>query len=118
MYIDHARVSDPASSDRTVKSIVRDNSLATIILNFAYHKYMTDTGADYTPEFCDTELWEHAEASTFRRFQRNVLARARGRLVNEGLLKPVGPAMYKGQSLETYRLTQQGRELWEARNAR
>lgn len=113
MYTDHARVSDPASSDRTVKSIVSDNSLAAIILNFAYHKYMTDTGA-----FCDTELWEHAEASTGRRFQRNVLARARGRLVNEGLLKPVGPAMYKGVSLETCRLTQQGRELWEARNAR
>lgn len=116
MYVDHARVSDPQSSDRTVKSIVRDTSLAAIILAFAYRLYMTDTNFDYRPEFCDTELWEHAEASTGRRFQRNVLARARGRLVNDGLLKPIGPAMYKGVSLETYRLTQQGREMWEARN--
>ncbi|HRA86088.1 MAG TPA: hypothetical protein PLT40_17265 [Ilumatobacteraceae bacterium] len=105
---DHARRSDPASSDRTVKSIVKDGALADLILKAMHHRvvywYLYETEpSDHA--VCDTYLWERLEARTGRRLQRNVIARARGRLVTDGLLVGVGARDYNGQELEHYVLT-------------
>jgi len=94
----NARMGDPASSHRTVKSIVKDNSLAALILDYATRRAM----ATCHGEFNDTQLWQALEAQTGRRFQRNVLARARGRLVKDGLLVHVGPRTWMSEDLEHY----------------
>lgn len=102
---DHARRGDPRSSDRTVKSIVKDGSLAALILKAA-DWHLANVGwewADFTDQaFCDTWLWEWIEQFTGRRHQRNVIARARGRLVDDGVLVGVGERNYNGVMLEHY----------------
>jgi hypothetical protein len=79
---DHARMGDPVSSDRTVKSIVADKTLAGAIMRAA-----TDM---HPVPFDDTDLLFWIEHDTDRRQQRNVIARARGRLESDGLLVRVG----------------------------
>lgn len=101
---DHARRSDPASSDRTVKSIVRDQTLAELIIRAAYFKEANSQLYRYDAPFCDTWLWQWIEDFTGRRHQRNVIARARGRLVDDGILEGVGPRPYEGVMLEHYKV--------------
>ncbi len=77
---DHARMSDPVSSHHTVHSIVHEpitTGYAADIL-----AVMRDGGM-----WCDTGLWVSLEQRTGRRLQRNVIARARGRLVRDGLVE-------------------------------
>jgi hypothetical protein len=80
---DHARTSDPVSSDETVKSIVADVGYAELVMTAA-------RGLGPGVQFDDTDLWRMIEAMTDRRHQRNVIARARGRLERDGHIVRVG----------------------------
>lgn len=104
--IDHARRTDPRSSDRTVKSIVKDGSLAALVLDAAasLEAAAVQCGAGDDPCFNDTELWLKIEMTTRRRHQRNVIARTRGLLMGEGRIVAVGPRDFEGRELEHYRL--------------
>lgn len=100
--VDHARFRDPPSSDRTVKSILMDATLAQLILDFAEGQgNRSPSGRAF---WNDTELWAWIEERCGRRRQRNVIARARGRLVALGLLVEVGQYDYDGFPLEHYSL--------------
>lgn len=94
---DHARIGDPASSHRTVISIAGDVPLKELVLEAVRCKEHHDI-----PQCNDTWLWEWLESITGRRFQRNVLARARNRLVRDGVLVGVGAYEYKGKFIEHY----------------
>ena len=72
----HARRSDPASSDRTVRSIAKDGSLRAEVWAAARSFF----GARFT----DTELRDRLESRTARRWERNVVARTRGLLELDG----------------------------------
>jgi len=100
---DHARFTDPRSSERTVRAIVVDVSYAELIMRHAEH--VTSSSPTGRAWFTDTELWRACEAMCDgRRFQRNVIARARGRMVKHGLLVPVGEHDFEGVRLEHYAL--------------
>lgn len=72
----HARRSDPVQSHAAVAGVVADTSLAGLILwACAYHNPEREP-------LTDDDVLELMEARTGRRFQRNVIARARGRLMN------------------------------------
>lgn len=78
-----ARTSDPVQSHITAASIVKDGSLKALILDAVsgrWYKFHPVT---------DDEVWERIEAYTGRRFQRNVIAKARIRMMREGLLMQV-----------------------------
>ena len=98
---DHARFTDPLSSELTVRSIVRDGSLAALILDYADDMQRQSPGRAF---WNDSELWAALEARTGRRFQRNVLAKARHRLVKLGLLVDVGQHDHLGVDLEHFAL--------------
>ena len=76
----HARLSDPVSSEYTVASIGRDTSLRRLVMNAVIECY--EPGGCVT----DDVVLTHIELRQQRRFQRNVLARTRGLLENEGWL--------------------------------
>jgi len=95
---DHARMGDPVSSDRAVKSIVADKTLAGRI--------MAAAGELHPVYFDDTDLLEWIESDTEQRQQRNVIARARGRLEANGLLVRVG--MRQRSARETVHFTLPG----------
>ena len=79
---DHARMSDPVSSDIAVKAIVANTRLADQIMAAA---------RSFNPvAFDDTDLLFVVEEATGRRQQRNVIARARGRLEQLGELERIG----------------------------
>jgi len=101
---DHARRSDPRSSDRTVTSIVKDPTLADLIVRaFAWRLANTAVLRVRKPSAaCDTWLWQWIEDFTGRRHQRNVIARARGRLVEDGVLVGIGEREYEGVMLNHY----------------
>jgi hypothetical protein len=84
----HARWSDPSSSDFTVKSIAADVRGRELVLAVA---------ATFDQPWCDTELWERTEALTGRRHQRNVLARTRGLMEEDGLIQRVGQWTFRGR---------------------
>lgn len=102
MAVDHARFGDPPSSDLTVKSILMDATLAQLIMHFAEHQ--SERSPSGRAFWNDSELWAALEERTGRRLQRNVLARARGRLVDLGLLVAVGQHDHLGVQLEHYSL--------------
>ena len=83
----HARRSDPIGSHLTVASLCADVSLATLILT-AVH-IITDEGQPAT----DDDVQDWIEHRTRKRQQRNVLARARGRLERDGELERVEPVI-------------------------
>jgi hypothetical protein len=95
-------MTDPPSSDRTVKSIVVDGFYAQLIMDYAEEQ--TASSPSGRAWFNDTEIWLALEARLGRRLQRNVIARARGRMVELALLVPVGAHDYDGTSLEHYAL--------------
>lgn len=73
---DHARRSDPTQSHLTVASITADTSLAGLIL-WAVHYQNPDNHP-----LTDDDVQDLMEKRMGRRYQRNVIARARGRLMN------------------------------------
>ena len=73
----HARALDPESSHTTVRSIVRDKTLAADILRAVVRIYQDNHGASLTD---DDVLWLLQTSNPERRFQRNVIARSRGLL--------------------------------------
>lgn len=86
----HARLSDPVSSEYTVASIGRDTSLRRLVMNAVIECYEPG-GLQFVGHFicgCVTDdvVLTHIELRQQRRFQRNVLARTRGLLENEGWL--------------------------------
>lgn len=92
----HARMGDPRSSEDTVRSIDADTRLHDLIMWAAgQHGDCTiqgdRTGQDERSLFDDTDLLNRIEDWTGRRFQRNVIARARGRLERGGRIERFGP---------------------------
>lgn len=77
----HARVSDPVQSHITVKSLDEDTSLKGLIYRAIKH---LEHAHDGTIGVTDDEIWQYLEAFTGRRFQRNVIARTRGLMINDG----------------------------------
>lgn len=75
---DHARMGDPTSSDVAVKAIVNNRGLQENVLLAAQSLHPA--------LFDDTDLMMWVELHTQRRQQRNVIARARGRLERDGEL--------------------------------
>jgi hypothetical protein len=86
----HARALDPESSHTTVRSIVKDKTLAADILRAVVRIYRENHGASMTD---DDVLDELIATYPGVRFQRNVIARSRGLL--EPLYIQRGP-MVKG----------------------
>lgn len=80
-----ARLSDPPSSHRAVAAIEANFTLQQNILNAA-----TNLSACGLTEFDDTMLLNVVEGALGRRHQRNVIARARGRMEREGKFLRVG----------------------------
>lgn len=78
----HARRSDPASSHVAVVAIAADAKLADQI-EYAAHRL-------HPTPFDDTDLLELIEEQTGRRQQRNVIARARGLMEQEGRVVRLG----------------------------
>ena len=83
---DHARMSDPVSSHHTVGSSateeIKPGTYAWDILQ--------ELSAAFPWPLCDTCLWHRIEERTGKRLQRNVLARARGRLVRDRMVVEFG----------------------------
>lgn len=92
----HARRTDPVTSDRTVKSIAKDGTLAYYVWTYAFLKRAQEE------PFNDTELTEWIERATCKRQQRNVIARARGLMEDAGLLRQVGIFYHQGRELMHY----------------
>lgn len=93
-----ARRSDPRSSHLTVRSIQRDGSMNKAIFEMivALAQYCTFTIDGRVKEVCwdspvtDDKVWTRLEIATDRRWQRNVIARARGLMESElGLFQRV-----------------------------
>jgi hypothetical protein len=78
----HARISDPVSSELTLASLGRDGSLRQLVIQAVW----AWTCHDNTMSITDDDVLQWVEAHTGRRFQRNVLARTRGLLEEEGWL--------------------------------
>ncbi len=91
--VGHARMGDPRSSESTVRSIDADTDLHELIMDAARVCEEHTLGMDGQPigAFDDTDLWRRVETVTGRRFQRNVIARARGRLERQGRFIRFGP---------------------------
>lgn len=91
-----ARMTDPVQSHQTVKSIDADGALKDQILN----------AADHLGLFTDTMLRAWIEANTSRtRVERGTIARARGRLVRDGLLVELverAPVNERGRQLKLF----------------
>ena len=94
--MNHARRSDPEGSELAVASICADTSYADLIL-WAVHRMDGPT--------TDDDVLALIETRTSRRFQRSVLARARGRLETDGALERIPPVIGRtGRPTVTYRL--------------
>lgn len=89
----HARRSDPLSSHLTVQSIGKDMTLRGRVLAAALSLEMYKNGDAWN----DTELTERVEAMTGQRQQRNVLARTRGLIEQDGLIERVGEWDFNGR---------------------
>lgn len=89
-----ARHTDPSSSHRAVTAIVSDQSLAENI-RAAAHRL-----TQLRPCFDDTDLLMEIEDALGRRQQRNVIARARGRMESDGVFVRVGE-MTNSDGLDT-----------------
>ena len=89
----HARRSDPLSSHLTVQSIGKDTTLRGRVLAAALSLEMYKNGDAWN----DTELTERVEAMTGQRQQRNILARTRGLIEQDGLIERVGEWEFNGR---------------------
>lgn len=83
-----ARRGDPPSSHRAVTAIAADQSLAANIAAAAHRINQCGQVA-----FDDTALLVEIEDALGRRQQRNVIARARGRMEADGMFVRVGERM-------------------------
>jgi hypothetical protein len=94
----HARRTDPVTSDRAVKAIAQDGTLASLIWLHAQCCREADVLMN------DSELTEWMERATCQRQQRNVVARARGLMEDGGLLRQAGVHAYQGRDLMHYEI--------------
>lgn len=83
-----ARHGDSLASQLTLESIAKDLPLREQILQWASRQQGC---------WCDTELWRGLEAVTRHRIQRNVIARARGRIEETGRIVRVGEYTFEGR---------------------
>lgn len=93
---DHARLSDPISSEVAVHAITKNLGLAEQIMLAANRLHPA--------EFDDTDLLDLVESQTGRRQQRNVIARARGRLEKLDDLVRVGIRQRQDRATVHFRL--------------
>jgi hypothetical protein len=78
----YARVTDPVSSQLTVASLGRDTGYRMLVID-AVHRFTCAHSCSVT----DDDVVTHLEQHTRRRHQRNVIARTRGLLEQEGWLE-------------------------------
>lgn len=97
----HARRSDPLSSHLTVQSLGRDTALKARVV-IAAMRLDLDAGHD---EINDTMLTAAIEQATGRRQQRNVIARTRGLLEQDGWFERIGMWPYDGRPTVWFKLT-------------
>lgn len=95
----HARKSDPITSHLALAALGRDTSLKRSIMLAAFQ--LEERRADWN----DTELTERVERITGKRQQRNVIARSRDLMTDEGWFEPVGIFRYGRRELMHWRLT-------------
>lgn len=104
----HARRSDPLSSELTLRSLGRDTTAkARVIQAAARIELQTRQGGGGHRPWTDTELLEEIEHMTNKRWQRNVVARTRGLLVNDGWIEQAGMFTFRGKPHLHFRLTEQ-----------
>ena len=92
-----ARRTDPASSHRAVTAIASDYTLAQNIMGAALRLNQCGQQA-----FDDTDLLCEIEDAIGRRQQRNVIARARGRMESESLFVRVGEQVNREKILTVH----------------
>lgn len=97
----HARRSDPLSSHLTVQSLGKDTALKARVVTAAM-RLSLDHEHD---EINDTMLTMEIERSTGRRQQRNVIARTRGLLEQDGWFERVGLWPFDGRPTVWFKLT-------------
>jgi hypothetical protein len=95
----HARRSDPISSHLTLASLGKDTSLKARVLAAAFR--LEERHAVWN----DTMLTEMVEHTTRQRQQRNVIARTRDLMTDDGWFEGVGLDEYEGRTLMHYKLT-------------
>lgn len=88
MMTAHARRSDPVSSDLTLASLGRDDSLKQRIVAAAMRLEGRSLTADVAP-WCDNELYREMRRHGYEG-QRSVMARSRGLLEQDGWFERVG----------------------------
>lgn len=85
MPVPHARRSDPSPSDVVQASLGKDSNLRRLIYESALTLWL-----HHEERINDTMLWEYMERHFARRFQRNVIARARDIAQDLGFFEGVG----------------------------
>ena len=100
----HARRSDPISSHLTLQSLGKDTALKSRVLLAAMK--LEEQGIN---AWNDTELTAQVELDTRKRQQRNVIARTRDLMTDDGWFEKVGMFDYEGRQLVHCRTTRQGR---------
>lgn len=112
----HARLTDPASSELTLKSLGKDTSLNWRV--FESIMYLSNAGRDVGlfRAVTDDMILTYMEGRYERRFQRNVIARQRGIIRELGWIARAedmpGP---DGRMVVAHVPTDQGVELWRNR---
>lgn len=96
----HARRTDAISSHLALQALGRAQSLKTHVITAAL--ILEDP---FGTCWCDTELTEKIEAITGKRQQRNVIARTRGLLEQDGWIEKVGLFDYDGRPHLHFKLT-------------
>lgn len=94
----HGRKTDPYTSDQALKAIARNGSLMSEIW------WAANDASKKGWCFNDTWLTQRLEQYTGRRYQRNIIARARGLMLEAGLFRVVGPVLYEGRELMHYNI--------------
>jgi hypothetical protein len=100
----HARRSDPVSSHLTLASLGKDTATKSRVLVAAFA--LEIDGHDM---WNDTQLTLKMEQLSGRRHQRNVVARTRDLMTDDGWFEKVGMFDFNGRPLVHCRTTQQAR---------
>lgn len=100
----HARRSDPVSSHLTLASLGKDTALKSRVLAAAFA-----LEADGHDPWNDTQLTERVEHMTRKRQQRNIIARTRDLMTDDGWFEKVGMFDFDGRQLVHCRITLTGR---------
>jgi hypothetical protein len=96
----HARRSDPVSSHLTLASLGKDTALKNRVLAAAF-----ELEANGHSMWNDTQLTEKVERMTGKRQQRNIIARTRDLMTDDGWFEKVGMFDYDGRQLVHCRTT-------------